>query len=123
MTLLPNGNSKKMRALPIFEKSDKASELYSNQLETLMENIVLKRAIRNMVLCLSSSGALFACGGATDSSSGNSKMLADGEACQAAWAAATAYNGGAMVSRNGRNYTAAYWTQGNDPAVAGNSGP
>src|SRR4051812_39081107 len=94
--------------------------LSSNRVETTMENIVLKRAIRNLLICMSSGSALVACGGSTDSSGGNSKMLADGEACQAAWASATAYNGGALVSRNGRNYTAAYWTQGNDPAVAGN---
>jgi chitinase len=44
-----------------------------------------------------------------------------GSGCWAAWNASTAYNGGAQVSRNGQNYQAAYWTQGNDPAT--NSGP
>lgn len=44
-----------------------------------------------------------------------------GGTCWAAWVAATAYTGGAQVSRNGQNYQAAYWTQGNDPAT--NNGP
>ncbi len=44
-----------------------------------------------------------------------------GGTCWAAWNAGTAYSGGAQVSRNGQNYRAAYWTQGNDPATS--SGP
>jgi chitinase len=32
-----------------------------------------------------------------------------------AWVATTAYNGGAVVSYNGRKYTAKWWTQGNQP--------
>jgi predicted chitinase len=44
-----------------------------------------------------------------------------GDGCWPAWNASTAYSGGAQVSRNGRNYQAAYWTQGNDPATS--SGP
>jgi chitinase len=37
-------------------------------------------------------------------------------ACSApAWNPATAYNGGAVVSYNGRKYTARWWTQGNRP--------
>ena len=39
----------------------------------------------------------------------------------AAWNAATAYSGGATVSRNGANYVANWWTQGDDPAT--HSGP
>ncbi|NUS54246.1 MAG: hypothetical protein HOV66_05200, partial [Streptomycetaceae bacterium] len=36
--------------------------------------------------------------------------------CTAAgWVAATAYNGGAVVSYNGHQYTAKWWTQGNQP--------
>lgn len=38
-------------------------------------------------------------------------------ACAAAWSAGTAYNGGAVVSENGVNYLANWWTQGNDPAT------
>jgi chitodextrinase len=41
-----------------------------------------------------------------------------GGGCWSAWLSTTAYNGGAQVSRNGVNYQAAYWTQGNDPAVS-----
>jgi chitinase/chitodextrinase len=39
-------------------------------------------------------------------------------ACSAAWVAATAYTGGAQVSRSGNNYTAKWWTQGEDPVTA-----
>ncbi len=42
--------------------------------------------------------------------------------CAAAWSATVAYTGGQVASENGNNYTAAYWTQGNDPSAAGNSG-
>jgi chitinase len=44
-----------------------------------------------------------------------------GGTCWAAWVSTTAYTGGAQVSRNGQNYQAAYWTQGNDPSTS--SGP
>ncbi len=44
-----------------------------------------------------------------------------GAGCWAAWVSTTAYNGGSQVSRNGQNYQAAFWTQGNDPATS--SGP
>jgi len=37
--------------------------------------------------------------------------------CATAWAAGTAYSGGATVSENGTNYTANWWTQGDDPAT------
>ncbi|KAG0222109.1 Chitinase 1 [Actinomortierella wolfii] len=43
-----------------------------------------------------------------------------GGACNApAWDAATAYSGGAVVSYNGRKYTAKWWTQGDVPSAAG----
>src|SRR5687768_8100200 len=45
-------------------------------------------------------------------------------ACAAAWNAATAYSGGAVVSRDcggNKNFTAQFWTQGNDPCT--NNGP
>uniref|UniRef100_UPI0030EC046F carbohydrate-binding protein n=1 Tax=Undibacterium luofuense TaxID=2828733 RepID=UPI0030EC046F len=35
--------------------------------------------------------------------------------CAAAWDAKTAYTGGKLVSENGRNYVANWWTQGNEP--------
>src|SRR3954468_16221857 len=82
----------------------------------------LKRTIINGLITGLSASMLAACGGTTDTSStSSSKYLADGEACNAAWVAATAYNGGAKVSRSGRNYTAAFWTQNQDPVT--NSGP
>ncbi|ROQ17234.1 MULTISPECIES: carbohydrate-binding protein [unclassified Curtobacterium] len=37
--------------------------------------------------------------------------------CATAWTAGTAYSGGATVSENGSNYTANWWTQGDDPAT------
>jgi chitodextrinase len=37
--------------------------------------------------------------------------------CDAAWNAATAYGGGSVVSENGVNYKANWWTQGDDPAT------
>lgn len=43
--------------------------------------------------------------------------------CAAAWSSATAYTAGQQASENGTNYTANYWTQGNDPATSnGGSG-
>lgn len=44
-----------------------------------------------------------------------------GTSCWSAWVSSTAYLGGSQVSRNGQNYQAAFWTQGQDPAT--NSGP
>jgi chitinase len=38
-------------------------------------------------------------------------------ACAAAWSSATAYAGGEQASEGGINYTANWWTQGNDPAT------
>ncbi|SBN62625.1 Carbohydrate binding domain-containing protein [Curtobacterium sp. 9128] len=37
--------------------------------------------------------------------------------CATAWASGTAYSGGQTVSENGTNYTANWWTQGDDPAT------
>lgn len=37
--------------------------------------------------------------------------------CATAWSSGTAYTGGATVSENGTNYTANWWTQGDDPAT------
>ncbi|WP_103888741.1 carbohydrate-binding protein [Actinacidiphila yanglinensis] len=43
--------------------------------------------------------------------------------CAAAWSSGTVYTGGQQASENGTNYTANYWTQGNDPATSnGGSG-
>src|ERR1700722_10461413 len=44
-------------------------------------------------------------------------------ACAAAWSSTTVYTGGQQASENGINYTANWWTQGNDPATSnGGSG-
>lgn len=37
--------------------------------------------------------------------------------CATPWSSGTAYNGGATASENGTNYTANWWTQGDDPAT------
>ncbi len=37
--------------------------------------------------------------------------------CAAAWSASTVYTAGQQASENGINYTANWWTQGNDPAT------
>ncbi|HEY9046939.1 MAG TPA: glycosyl hydrolase family 18 protein, partial [Ohtaekwangia sp.] len=59
--------------------------------------------------------------GATTTSTAIS-ISVTGSSCTApAWDAATAYNGGAEVSRNGNKYQARWWTQGEDPAIK--SGP
>jgi len=42
--------------------------------------------------------------------------------CAAAWSSTVAYTAGQVASESGNNYTAAYWTQGNNPTTAGNSG-
>lgn len=38
-------------------------------------------------------------------------------ACAAAWSSTAVYTAGMMASENGINYTANWWTQGNDPAT------
>ncbi len=40
-----------------------------------------------------------------------------GGGCAAAWDSATAYVGGSVVSQNGHNYKAKWWTQGESPAT------
>ena len=37
--------------------------------------------------------------------------------CAAAWSSGTVYTAGEQASENGINYTANWWTQGNDPAT------
>lgn len=62
-----------------------------------------------------------ACGGSSGGGSGGGGGTGSGGTCAAAWVATQAYNGGAVVSENGVNYVANWWTQGNDPATS--SGP
>ncbi|QDZ15959.1 carbohydrate-binding protein [Humibacter ginsenosidimutans] len=42
---------------------------------------------------------------------------ADDATCATAWSASTVYTGGQTASENGVNYTANWWTQGDDPAT------
>src|ERR1700728_4060299 len=42
--------------------------------------------------------------------------------CAVAWSSATAYTADEQASEDGTNYTANWWTQGNDPAT-NNGGP
>ncbi len=54
-----------------------------------------------------------------------------GGACAPAWNPSLAYcntstttcNGGSTASKNGLNFTAQFWNQGQDPTIAGNAGP
>jgi chitinase len=64
-----------------------------------------------------SSGGGSSSGGGTSTGGGSSP----GGTCSPAWSASTVYTGGGAASENGINYTANWWTQGNDPAT--NSGP
>ncbi|KAF0812901.1 Chitinase A1 [Andreprevotia sp. IGB-42] len=45
-----------------------------------------------------------------------------GTSCYQAWNSSTAYNGGAQVTYNGRNYSAKWWTQGNIPSSSTGDG-
>ncbi|MGH8795112.1 MAG: carbohydrate-binding protein [Stackebrandtia sp.] len=42
-----------------------------------------------------------------------------GQCESAAWNAATAYTGGALVSHGGSEYRAKWWTRGEEPGAAG----
>ncbi|WP_374201533.1 chitinase C-terminal domain-containing protein [Actinocorallia sp. API 0066] len=42
--------------------------------------------------------------------------------CEPTWSATTTYTGGDRVSRNGRNYTAQWWTLGEEPGTTGQWG-
>ncbi len=61
-----------------------------------------------------------ACGGSSGGGTGGTGSggtgSGSGGSCDTAWNATTAYNGGALVSENGVNYSANWWTQGDDPA-------
>ena len=69
-------------------------------------------------------GTVLIAGSALGLTAGGSVLaLASGPAaqastvCAAAWNSTTAYTGGEQASENGINYTANWWTQGNDPAT------
>lgn len=46
-----------------------------------------------------------------------------GGSCAAPWSAAQVYTGGMVASVGSNNYTAAFWTQNQNPTTPGNSGP
>src|SRR5690349_16638456 len=77
----------------------------------------MKRTIINGLIAGLSSTLLVACGGTTDSSSSGSKLMATTAACYATWSSSAVYTGGQTASYNGVNYTAAYWTQGQNPST------
>ena len=88
-----------------------------------MGNIVMKNKLKNsfrgLAICAASAFFLTACGSdAQQSGTVQTKLLANGEACSPAWVSTTAYIGGNKVSYNGVNYTANWWTQGNNPATS-----
>ena len=74
---------------------------------------------RGLAVCLAAGALLVACGGESDNSAEgiNTKLLANGEACNTAWASTQVYVAGNKVSYQGVNYTAAYWTQGDSPLL------
>src|ERR1700734_2126202 len=60
-----------------------------------------------LALTVGGSGLALASGSAAQAST----------ACAAAWRSSTVYTAGEQASEDGINYTANWWTQGNDPAT------
>ena len=77
----------------------------------------MNRTLINSLIAGLMGGTLVACGGDMPPAP-QTALLATTTVCYAAWSSTTAYTGGATVSYNGINYTAAYWTQGNNPATS-----
>ena len=77
-----------------------------------------KRILRTALIAGSALG-LTAGGTALALSSGPAQAAT---ACAAAWSSTAVYTAGMQASENGTNYTANWWTQGNDPAT-NNGGP
>jgi chitinase len=79
-----------------------------------------RRVLRTALIAGSALG-LTAGGSVLALTSGSAAQAAT--TCAAAWSASTVYTGGQQASENGINYTANWWTQGNDPATSnGGSG-
>jgi hypothetical protein len=79
-----------------------------------------RRVLRTALIAGSALG-LTAGGSVLALTSGSAAQAAS--TCAAAWSASTVYTGGQQASENGINYTANWWTQGNDPATSnGGSG-
>ena len=77
------------------------------------------RRILRTVLIAGSALGLTAGGTALALASGPAQAAT---ACAAAWSSTAVYTAGLQASENGANYTANWWTQGNDPATS-NGGP
>lgn len=69
--------------------------------------------------CGTSSGTTSGSGSGTTSGTGSGTT--SGTGCYTVWSSSTAYNGGQTASYSGVNYTANWWTQGNNPSTS--SGP
>src|ERR1700744_2485023 len=81
---------------------------------------VARRVLRTALIAGSALG-LTAGGSVLAPTAGSAAQAAT--TCAAAWSASTVYTGGQQASENGINYTANWWTQGNDPATSnGGSG-
>ena len=86
-----------------------------------MKNQLIRTSLRNAGLCLIGGGLLTACGiEGTLPESAKAEVSSALTACFTAWNSTAIYTGGATASYGGVNYTAAYWTQGDNPAT--NSG-
>ena len=79
------------------------------------KRILRKAFIAGSVLGLTVGGSAFAVATAPAAQAATT--------CATAWSSGAVYTGGQQASENGTNYTANYWTQGNDPATSnGGSG-
>jgi chitinase len=75
----------------------------------------VRRRILGTALVAGSALGLTAGGSVIAGTTGSAAQAA--AACAPAWSAATVYTAGDQVSEDGINYTANWWTQGNDPAT------
>src|SRR5690349_21911191 len=78
------------------------------------------RRVRHTALIAGSALGLTVGGPVLALTSGSGAQAAT--ACAAAWSSTAVYTAGQQASENGINYTANWWTQGNDPAT-NNGGP
>ena len=76
--------------------------------------LVGRRLLRTVLIAGSTLG-LTAGGSVLAVASGPAAQAAT--ACAAAWSSTAVYTAGNQASENGINYTANWWTQGNDPAT------
>ncbi len=87
-----------------------------------MKKFMPKKIVSTAATCLMTGIFLSACGGSSDTvaTESQTKLLADGDVCGAAWSSSVTYVAGNLVSFEGKNYTANWWTQNTTPAT--NSG-